>query len=129
MRPGRSWTDVSSPGLMTSNMPASTRCELGEPLPVLADRELLIVDVGMPVAAVGDRGVDRVPFFPIDRHEADPVAGAEQRQAVLERGEPLLAIPDRHRRAGEDLVAAGRPVGIDAGDGAAVADGAPRRPG
>src|ERR1700722_13638721 len=83
----------------------------------------------MFVAAVLHLAVDIVVFAAVDRNKTNAVSRTEQRQAGAERREALPAVPDGHWRAGEDLVAAGRLIGVNAGDGAAKADGASGRPG
>src|SRR5262245_8017833 len=83
----------------------------------------------MLVAAVLYFAVDVVVFLAIDGIEAHPIARAEQREAVLDRRPALPTTPDRHRRPAKELVAARRLVRIDAGDGAAVANGALGGPG
>src|SRR5262245_22296414 len=96
---------------------------------VVLDREALVRDHVMLVAAIIYFAGDVVVFRPIARIEAHPIARTEQREAVPERCQALLTIPDRHRRPGKDLVATRRLVWIDAGDGAAVANGALGGPG
>src|SRR6185312_17075798 len=106
MRPGSSWTEVSSPGLMTSNIGVSGRGVPGQPGTILPQGEFLVADARMLVRPGRHLRVDVIPLFAVNRNEAHAVAGAEQRKVVAERRQALFTIPDRHRRTREDLIAA-----------------------
>src|SRR5919108_5443534 len=112
--------EVSRPCTITSNMALS----LLEPLAlverlhpglVVAHGEALVFD---DVVDVGPRLHLRLHLLELlraHRDELHPVARLEEADALLELREAPRRVPDRHRDAGEDLVAAGRRHRVDRG--------------
>src|SRR5471032_1806595 len=121
MRPGSSWTVVSRPCLMISSI-ALLLVEIAQPVAIPGDREDLVINHRMLIRPVIHFRFDEVVLLAPDRREAHTIPRAKERETVVERSETLILVPDRHGRASENLVAAGRAIGVHGRQPTAHAD-------